>query len=93
MSDLAAALDVPLSTATRTADKLVAKGLVDRRRSTEDRRIIEVAFSQEGRNIHRYVVESRLATARKMFRRVKATERTALIGILDRLISNSAVSD
>ena len=42
MSNLAESLGVPLSTATHTVDRLVAKGLVERNRSEEDRRVVEV---------------------------------------------------
>jgi DNA-binding MarR family transcriptional regulator len=51
MSSLAESLGVPLSTATHTVDRLVAKGLVLRNRSEEDRRVVEVQMSDYGRKL------------------------------------------
>ncbi len=49
MSDLALALGVPLSTATHTVDKLVIKELLLRTRSEQDRRLVLVGMSEQGR--------------------------------------------
>ena len=75
MRDLAAILKVPLSTATHTVDKLVAKGLVERRRITEDRRVVQIGFSKRGQKINQYVVDARLAAARRMIEPLTAVDR------------------
>lgn len=51
MSNLAADLGVPLSTATHTVDRLVGKGLVLRVRSEEDRRVVLVEVSDFGKEL------------------------------------------
>lgn len=66
MSDLAAILKVQLSTATHIVDKLEAKGLVERMRVKQDRRIVQVKFSRKGKRIHQYVIATRMAAAREM---------------------------
>ena len=79
MRDLAAILKVPLSTATHTVDKLVAKGLVERKRITEDRRVVQIGFSKRGQRIHQYVVDARLAAARRMLKPLGAADRAAFL--------------
>jgi len=89
MTDLAASLDIPLSTATRAIDKLVAKRLVERRGVVTDRRIVQIAFSSRGREINRFVMRSRLATARALLRTLSPGERNSLVKALARLVGTS----
>ena len=87
MSDLAAILNVPLSTATHTIDKLVAKDLVERKQVKHDRRIVQVAFSRKGRRIHRFVVASRLAAGRALLETLKPQERKAFLHHMKKIAS------
>jgi DNA-binding MarR family transcriptional regulator len=75
MSDLAQAMKVTVSTATRTIDKLAAKGLVERQRVKKDRRVVRVDFGSKGEQIHRYVTEARLASARTLLERLSPAHR------------------
>ena len=79
MSDLAAILKVPLSTATHTVDKLVAKDLVERKHVKHDRRIVQVTFSKKGKRIHRFVLESQIAVGRSMLEALGSKERGILL--------------
>lgn len=87
MTDLAGSLDIPLSTATRAIDKLVAKELVERRSVLKDRRVVHVGFSPRGREINRFVMRSRFTIAKKMLRRLSEDERGQLIERLSRLVA------
>lgn len=51
VSDVAAFLDVTSAAASRAIERLVQRGLVDRRLSTEDRRAVELTVSEEGRRV------------------------------------------
>lgn len=51
MSALAQGMSVPMSTATGVVDRLVRKKLLQRDRSEEDRRIVTVALTGEGRDL------------------------------------------
>jgi len=82
MSDLASALDMALSTATRTVDKLIVKQLVDRRRLDEDRRVVKVRFSKRGREIHRFVVSAQRRTAGTMLAKLTSQERQEFLRLL-----------
>jgi DNA-binding MarR family transcriptional regulator len=75
MSDLAAMLSVQLSSATHTIDKLVAKGLVERKRVKQDRRIVHVTFSRKGKRIHQFVADSRLTTGRSLLEALPLSAR------------------
>src|ERR1700749_5211293 len=48
LADLATALGVDRSTATRMCDRLVRKRLVARRRGTDDRRVVRVSLTATG---------------------------------------------
>lgn len=86
MSQLAAQLGVPLSTASRTVDRLVAKRLVERKPLLRDRRIVHVAFSPRGRRINQYVVDARRAAAAAMLGALTERERAWLIERLARMV-------
>lgn len=51
MSSLAQGMSVPMSTATGIVDRLVKKGLLERGRSEEDRRIVTVFLAESGREM------------------------------------------
>ena len=70
VGNLALALDVHQSTATRLCDRLVSKGLVLRRASSENRREVFVALSPSGQGLLRSVTRRR---------------RREIVSILDRL--------
>ena len=51
MSILAQKIAVPMSTATGIVDRLVKKGLLERGRSDEDRRVVTVSLTEEGKRV------------------------------------------
>jgi len=52
MGELSSALSVPLSTATRIADWMVDKNYAERLADPEDRRVVKVALTDKGRELH-----------------------------------------
>jgi DNA-binding MarR family transcriptional regulator len=89
MTALALSLGVPASTLSRAIEQLVKKGLVERRRDRDDRRIIEVGFSPYGKEINRFVVGSRLQMAKKALRKLGELERDRLFGSLAKLVKET----
>lgn len=87
MTELAGVLGMPLSTATRVADKLVKKQLVERHRADGDRRVVEIGFSKRGREINRYVTRRRLACARKLLGALSPAERARLIELTGMMLT------
>ncbi len=59
IADLASILGVGPSTATRMCDRLVRKGLISRRRSTVDRRLVKVSLARPGRELVVQVTQKR----------------------------------
>ena len=68
MSVIASRLDVALATLTTAVSKLVAKGFIKRERSAEDRRIVLIGLTKEGRKVYR---------AHEVFHRNMITEALA----------------
>lgn len=85
MSNLAESLGVPLSTATHTADRLVAKGLVERNRSEEDRRVVEVQLSQAGRKLQDTFREKRRGVAQSWLEPLSGGEREAFLQLMAKI--------
>jgi DNA-binding MarR family transcriptional regulator len=85
MSDLASILDVPLSTATHTVDKLVGKDLVERTRPAENRRIVQVELSKKGSEIHRSFMDCRLAMGRTMLEALSSGEREIFLELMAKM--------
>ena len=52
MGEFSTALSVPLSTATRIADWLVDNGYIQRFNDSEDRRVVRIALTDNGRGLY-----------------------------------------
>lgn len=52
MGELSSAISVPMSTATRIVDWLVAGGFAQRLPDSEDRRVVRVALTSSGKELH-----------------------------------------
>lgn len=82
MSDLAGELNLPLSTATHTMDKLVAKGLAERARVNENRRTVRVALTEKGRQLHQCFLDCQLAMGRGMLEALSPGEREIFLELM-----------
>ncbi|WP_324264128.1 MarR family winged helix-turn-helix transcriptional regulator [Saccharopolyspora mangrovi] len=69
-SDLAQELGVATSTATRLADRLVAKGLITRTRRRDDRRAAWLGLTQEGKALLGNAMKLRRAEIHSLLRAV-----------------------
>lgn len=85
VSELAEALDVTPSTATRMCDRLVRKRLVSRRAGREDRRRIEVALTAHGRELVDDVTRRRRRELERILSSVPAVEQRSIAESLRRL--------
>lgn len=81
--DLAEALDVERSTATRMSDRLEGKGLITRERSAEDRRTVTLTLTAEGSDLVRAVTRRRVRDIRRILARMPERPRVALVGALE----------
>ena len=82
LADLADALTVDRSTATRMCDRLVRKRLVARRRGSADRRVVHVSLTDTGLELVAEVSRRRHAEIRRIVRRMPAASRPLVVTAL-----------
>ena len=85
MSELSDALSVPLSTATGMVDWMVDNGYVQRLSDPEDRRIVRVALTDEGRKLHKAIENYMGQHFQQIFSRLTVDERHMFIAIIRKL--------
>ena len=90
MTDFAQGIDVPLSTATRIVNRLVKKGIVERRRSDEDRRIVEIDLSAEAYKHRNKFLEARQAAIATVLEQLDVAEGEMLLGLLEKGLRRSS---
>ena len=78
MADLAAALDLSPSAATRLSDRLVAKALVQREESPGDRREVVIRLQDAGRKLLDRVTARRKRDIQLIVDRLPAKDRSAV---------------
>jgi DNA-binding MarR family transcriptional regulator len=79
LADLATAVGVDRSTATRMCDRLVRKRLVTRRRSQEDRRTVRISLTQTGGELVSEVTRRRRAEIAAIVQRIPVSHRDAVL--------------
>ena len=85
MSDLAEAVDAPLSTVTRIVERLIDKGMAMRSRIEEDRRVVRVEISGAGRKLVQHFMEQRYEMARRMLAALTPGEREIFIELMTKI--------
>lgn len=91
MSELADALRVDPSTATRAVHRLIRSGLATRASSAEDGRVVIVEISPAGRVRHGEVAHRRAVVLAHLLAAFEPAERPVLADMLDRFVA--AVDD
>ena len=86
MSELAEALRVDPSTATRAVQRLVIDGLAERRPSGADGRVVMVVASAEGRRRHEDVALRRVTAMGRLLAVFDADERARLADLMMRFV-------
>ena len=85
MTEVADMASFSLSTATGVIDGLVAKGLVKRERCEEDRRVVRVELSPEGRKIYDQALEVRLRMVRGMLGALDKEEQEQFVNLFRKI--------
>ena len=86
MGELAESLRVDASTATRAVNRLVDTGLAQRRRSDEDGRVMVVAITKRGNEVHRALTARRREALEGILTDFNARDRQQLAALLERFI-------
>lgn len=79
MSHLAELLDVSVASATGIIDRMEKKGVIERRRNDDDRRVVEVHVTEEGRGVFSAMQVERQARMSKMLSTVSEPDLAALL--------------
>lgn len=87
MSQLAEKIGLTMGAGTNLVDKLIHAGLVERERSTEDRRIVKVRLTAQGSEVLRSILETCNSDTARFFQTVRPEERTAFIDILRGMVT------
>jgi len=82
LADLAEALSVSPSTATRMSDRLVRKNLVSRTRDELDRREVKLTITPLGRKVVSDVIDRRRAEVRELLGAIPVALRRQLVSSL-----------
>lgn len=85
MTDFSEALGVSLSTATRTVERLIDKGLAIRSRIEDDRRVVRVELSEQGRKLTRHYLDQRYEMGRRMLAPLTPGEREIFIELMTKI--------
>ena len=85
MTDFSELLGVPLSTATRMVERLIDKGLAMRSRIEDDRRVVRVELSVEGRKLNQHFLEQRYEMGRRMLSALTPGEREIFIELMTKI--------
>jgi len=84
-SDLAQKLLKSTGNLTTVVDNLVKRGLVERRRCTEDRRVVYIHLTDEGRSLVTAILPGHVEGVVAAFAVLSGEEQAALGGLLRRL--------
>ena len=88
MGDLAEALHIDPSTATRAVQRLLTTGLAEKVTQEGDARVVHVALTDIGRQTALYYRERRLEVIRNLISNFTPEEQDAFIEYLERFVSN-----
>lgn len=92
-SELSDALLVSSGTLTNRLDRLESKGLVERRPNPGDRRSVEVALTDRGRELTDEAVTEHVANERRMLAGLSERERRTLDRLTAKLIDHLAAEE
>ncbi len=84
---LSEGLRISIPSSTRLVDRLVRKGLVDRRESGVDRRLVHLTVTPQGVQALGSVQAARIARLRQALEVIDAGERATLLNLLERFLS------
>jgi len=85
MSELSQWLKISRGVATRTVDRLVEKGMVERRRDGADRRVVLVSLSKEGTFFAEKMISVHLEKMDRVFQSVGKEKRESFLEMLSQV--------
>jgi DNA-binding MarR family transcriptional regulator len=92
-SDLCRGISYDAGAMTRMLDRLEGKGLIRRSRSPDDRRLVHLELTEEGRAAYPRMRELALAVANRFLRGFSKAEARTLESLLSRMLDNAATGE
>jgi DNA-binding MarR family transcriptional regulator len=89
-NEMSRVLSYDTGSMTRMLDRLERKGFLVRQRSQSDRRVVELALTQQGREAAQQLPELIAAVMTEQLRGFAPDEVTTLVNLLQRFIANDA---
>ncbi|MGE5373529.1 MAG: MarR family winged helix-turn-helix transcriptional regulator [Bacteroidota bacterium] len=86
MSELGSELDVPMSTATRIVDGLVQGGMVERVNDPNDRRVVRVGLSTNGRKLYETGMAYSKQRIMNLLKDFSPREQAQLVRLMNKLL-------
>ncbi|MDD5217308.1 MAG: MarR family transcriptional regulator [Candidatus Omnitrophica bacterium] len=87
MRELAEFMKLGFSSTTGLVDRLEKQGLVERRRTETDRRMVYVEISAKGRHVLKQIFNQKYKATIKVFGTLTAQERSEYLHILEKLVA------
>jgi DNA-binding MarR family transcriptional regulator len=88
-SDLCKGISYDAGAMTRMIDRLESKGLIRRSRSSDDRRLVHVELTEEGRAAYPRMREISMTVLNRFLRGFTKAEARQLEGLLSRMLENA----
>ena len=88
-ADLCKLISYDAGAMTRMLDRLEAKGLIRRTRSSQDRRLVNLELTEEGRAAYPRMREISMNVANRFLRSFTKAEARQLEGFLNRMLENA----
>ena len=85
MGELSDALTVTHGVATRMVDRLIDKGMVERSRGDDDRRVVRVCVTELGETVTAQAITGALNVIRSVFEDVSQSDREEYLSLLKRI--------
>lgn len=89
--DIANILEISPAAATNMLERLYKNNLIERIRSDEDRRIVQIKLSQAGEELFKTINQKRLDILEQLFERVSEEELMHATNIFSKILSTSKV--
>ena len=90
MSELSTELNVPMSTATRIVDSLVASDFVERVNDSKDRRVVRVGMSKSGRELYEQGMNFNKQRITRLLQDFSDDEQAQFLKLMNKLFDSLA---
>jgi DNA-binding MarR family transcriptional regulator len=85
MGELSKSIAAPMSSTTRMVNWLVDNGYAARLSDPDDRRIVRVTLTEEGRKLHEYIESHIIERVRETIQLLTQEEQATIINVFDKL--------